>query len=562
MPINSIIEQPLGNSLRAAYRPIRISVNAQSTSGSNVVPPVVYCDIYFGGIYYKTISKTQYSELRLLSGAGEDPAWLVRYDFDIQDLCQEYLKFQLAPFGGSDIVDATNVIANVFCRLRSSGYNSVGFIEPEGTPPVQATGRKAATAGTGLETNTFAVVNATLQHLHNQDLTTHLNAYKTGTWAPDAWPLTHRSKGEYKACENQSDYFPILYAGSRPIKCFKIHYRYTGESEYREEQFCMPVPCALINITNITQVDNGNDTQTIAFAWDALPVNVTAVAIKYRMAGGGDDDWVASEVAATSPQYITLPLGKFDFILQTKGDCIPNDGPIQENIGISNACEAVSFGSSTELPPAVAFQPYNFSITLNGTAPFFLLYVSIKPAWMTVALSGNQLILSGTPSLSNVGSFAVYAQLFNCQSPSNMISLAGSIVVTAPVASQNELNITIKPGGNWTPPNPYDNCYSWRGTLSVMRETDNVEIFLEEWTSHDPTNVPQIETAAISNLPDGNYILSWSFSVFVACAPVGTSVRYFETFAPSLQKSASDTKVVNLTGGVTKVIRIEVEKSE
>src|SRR5690349_10021396 len=105
MPINSILEQPLGNSLRAAYRPIRISVNAQSTSGDKVVPPVVYCDIYFAGVYYKTISKTQYSELKLLSAAGEDPSWLVRYDFDIQDLCQEYLKCQLAPFAGNDIVE-------------------------------------------------------------------------------------------------------------------------------------------------------------------------------------------------------------------------------------------------------------------------------------------------------------------------------------------------------------------------------------------------------------------------------------------------------------------------
>lgn len=557
MPINQILEQPLVNSMRAAYRPIRISVNAQSTSGATVVPPVVYCDVYFRGVYYKTISKTLYSELRLLSTDGQDPAWLIRYDFDIQDLCQEYLKHQLAPIGGGDIVEATNVIADTFCRMRASGYNTVGFIEQEGTIPVQATGRKAATAGTGIQTNTFYVVNATLQHLHNQDLTTHLQTYKTGLWADNSWPLTHRSLAEYKACEKQSDYFPVLYAGNRSIKCFKIHYRYTGESAYRMDQFCMPTPCALINVTNVAATANENDTQSIEFTWDELPINVTAVAIKYRPTGGGDDDWLTHEVPASSPQFIVLPFGKFDFILQTKGDCIATDGPIRTGIGETPNCVAANITEPTA-PPAVAMSPYNFELNITGDAPFAVITVA-KPAWMTVTRSGTKIILSGTPSLTNVGTSPLFIQIVNCTDKLKVFSQ--SIPVSAPVTSNNRLNISIIPGGNWTVPNPYDNCYTWRGNLRIVRISTNTQVHYDEWDFHSPTNVQQIETATLTNLEDGNYLFEWNLAVFEACAVVPSTIRFFETFAGSQQKNSTDTKIVSISGGASKNIRFEVEKN-
>lgn len=557
MPINSIIDQPIASSLHVAYRPIIISVNATATASTTLAPPVVYCDVYFNSVYYKTISKTQYAERTQLT----DTSWFIKYIFDIQDLCQEYLRHVLGEYGGGDIIGAESVIASVYCKLRASGLNTEGFIEQEGAPPVQGTATKVPVSGTGIQTNTFHAVNATLQHLHNQDLQTHLDAYKTGTWAADAWPLTHRSIGDYKACENQSDYFPIIYSGNKSIKCFKIYYRYTGESAYREDQFCMPTPCAIVNVTANEATDNGNDTQNIQFTWDALPGNITAVNIIYRPSGGGEDDWVTSEKPATSPQFITLPLGKFDFKFQAKGDCIPTSSAVIDNVGVNPSCTSVSFDPDTEMPDAVVGMPYNFLVPLTGTPPFAYIPAVLKPNWLNIAVVGSNIVFSGTPSLTNVTSgHGIYFGLQNCAT-TGLAIFSKSIKVIEQVSAANKINITIKPGSGWAPQNPYTDCYRWRGTITVLKASDNTTVDTQTWLTHDPTNILQIETIAATGLEDGNYILDWSLFLRTECLEQDAQVRYFETFMFSVQKNAADTKVVNVTGGITKNITIEVEKS-
>lgn len=198
MPIGSIISQPSSNSINAAYRPVIIRAAATRTD-ADPRPPVVYCDIYFNDVFYKTLSKSKNILLNI-----SDSEW----QFDIQDAAQEYLGKFLAENGESEIVEATPIITKTLCKLRSSGYDSDGFIAPEGTAPVQGTGDTAATPGTGTSTNTFYILNATLQHEDNQDLGDHLDSFKNGTWAADCWPLSHRPN-HYRICPQDSDSFPI-----------------------------------------------------------------------------------------------------------------------------------------------------------------------------------------------------------------------------------------------------------------------------------------------------------------------------------------------------------------
>src|SRR5689334_16037008 len=109
MPIGAIISQPESNSLKAAYRPVVLRVAATKTDNS-AQPPVVYCDIYFNDVYYKSISKSQYTVLNLSNS---------EWQFDIQDAAQEYLKKFLGNNGEAAVVEATTIITKVFCRFRS-----------------------------------------------------------------------------------------------------------------------------------------------------------------------------------------------------------------------------------------------------------------------------------------------------------------------------------------------------------------------------------------------------------------------------------------------------------
>jgi hypothetical protein len=217
MAIVSISQQPAVNALKAAYRPIMLKTVATRTDG-NPVPPVVYCDIYIGGIFYKTLSKTQYSSVSV-----GDSEWT----FDISDALQEVLSYTIPLYGESLIKLLPNNFRQVYVKFRSSGFDAAGFILPEGTSPVQGTGGNPPVAGTGTQSNTFYVINSTLQHTESQDLATHLNSLKSLTWANHTYPLTHRPK-DYLLCFSDNDYYPIIYMGDDGLKGIRITYTYDG----------------------------------------------------------------------------------------------------------------------------------------------------------------------------------------------------------------------------------------------------------------------------------------------------------------------------------------------
>lgn len=554
MPITNVIEQPQANSINAAYRPIIISVYAQATGDVLNPPPVVYADIYFAGNYYKTYSKTQYVSSKKLTSTS----YQYTYTFDIQDICQEFLKYKIETFGTAEIIDATNVIVNCFVRLRSSGYNTAGFLEQEGTAPIQKTSSSDAVEGDGYQSNTFAVVSATLQHTDNTDLATHLDSYKTGAWLPDVWPLTHRSIGNYKTCPGMSDFFPLLMTGSRTVKCLKIFYRMTGESGYRNDQYCFPTPCQLVNIRNVQAVANDNDTQTITFTFDELSSDVTSIAIAYRKVGGGSDDWVRITTAPTSPQFVAgIPLGKYEFVFTSNGDCIINNSdPVIA--GLYANCPPTQFSSPPELPDGVVGQPYNYIVTLSGSPPT-LIFPAVKPAWMTIKLNDRQIEFSGTPTTGYINTTnGVLIKIFSCSS--EILTFNQNIHVQDLPTGNNRINVTVKPGGNWTPHNPYDNCYRWAGTIKITKISDNTIVANETYTTHDSGNVLQVEVVSANSLADGNYLIEWSLIVYQSCSAQSTTVRYRYQFG-SQQRAATDSKVFTVSGGNIYYITLEAELS-
>lgn len=230
MPILSFSSQPSANGVAAAYRPVVLSVLAQATDMSQI-PPVVYCDIYFNDVFYKTIAKQQYKEL-----SGEASVW----QFDVQDAAQEYLQMILGDFAENSITEAVGILTKCLCKLRSSGYDANGFIEAEDTAPVQGTDNSDPESGTGTESNTFYIQNAALQHEDNQDLVTHLSYFrKQGTWAEDAYPLSHRPNG-FAVGPNSSDIFPILYTGSTAPTKIRVKYRLCGQSTFHSTDPASP----------------------------------------------------------------------------------------------------------------------------------------------------------------------------------------------------------------------------------------------------------------------------------------------------------------------------------
>lgn len=403
MPIGSIISQPSSNSINAAYRPVIIRTSATRTD-ADPRPPVVYCDIYFNDVFYKTLSKSKNSLLNI-----SDSEW----QFDIQDAAQEYLGKFLADNGESQIVEAAPLITKAFCRLRSSGYDSDGFIVTENTAPIQGNGDTSPTSGTGTQTNTFYIVNATLQHDDNQDLAAHLDSFKNGTWASDAWPLSHRPN-HYRICPQDSDSFPIINGSEVPLLSLILHYQPCNETEYiTEEQL---LTCEAVTIVGTP----------------ALPDATVGVAYSYSFEVAGTapfeldsiikPDWMTISISGTTVTFSGTPtIGDIGtnivvgFDIQncaghgsgslSSSDMWGGDVSFDDIIDVvaASSCTPVSIsGGAPVFPDITVGDTYDFDITLLGDAPFTLSNI-IKPAWMTIEITGSTIHVGGTPDATNAG---------------------------------------------------------------------------------------------------------------------------------------------------------------
>lgn len=221
MPVTSVTYQPATGQLLAAYRPIVFKVEATSTLGLPL-PPYVVADIYIADKYYKSIIRTSAEAFDTLSSL---------WRFDISDALQEYLQPDIAVITNSDILAAVHASAKVMVRFRASDIDADGFTVEEGLPkPIQATKNTPSVAGSGLQSNTIFVINSALQHEDNQNMEQHLNSFKQGSWANNAFPLTHRNR--YLFCPNDSDHFPIIFTGDCIDADMTLNYRVRGSNSY------------------------------------------------------------------------------------------------------------------------------------------------------------------------------------------------------------------------------------------------------------------------------------------------------------------------------------------
>lgn len=238
MPIDSIVSQPATDSIQAVYRPIVFKVKAFATGSditAPVMPPIVFCDIYFltgypigtnigtsigvavpTAIYYRTLSKTK---------AG--PNYI--FAFDIQDACQEVLSKEMPAFLSGEMFIPRFAHNTVQCKFRSSGVDGSGFTTPEGTAPVQPTDDTNEGDGDGTTSNQFYILNTTLRHEQNQNLADHLNAYKYGTWKNGYYPLSHRPNKYYLSI-NDNDHFPFFYPKGVILKKIRLLFRYINQT--------------------------------------------------------------------------------------------------------------------------------------------------------------------------------------------------------------------------------------------------------------------------------------------------------------------------------------------
>lgn len=303
MSITSITTQPATDSLNAAYAPMIYKVVAEDSSGGPQ-PPVVYCDIYFNGTFYKTISKTVYEVLNV-----GDSEW----QFDIKTVCQEFLRKYLPTYGGAAMLVGSPMIATVQCKFRASGYNANQFVVNEGLEPVQATSSTPAVAGDGFSSNTAYVLQAAVQHEDNPDFMLHLDSFKTGEWDNAAKPLTHRP-AKYFMHYQASDYFAAVIPDTICLGSLTLKYRYRGQLIVRTKSVSIDPPCTgHIDSISYTQ-QGGTDNITFTWAFSGAPTS-----FDYKVDAGA---WLN-----TTANTVTLSgysIGTHTFYVKAK--CACSDG--------------------------------------------------------------------------------------------------------------------------------------------------------------------------------------------------------------------------------------------
>ncbi len=421
MPIHSFLIQPFTNTLQAAYRPIVLRVEATATDATPV-PPVVFCDVYLGNVYYKTFSLTQ-PDVPL--NANNRSEW----QFDIQDALQEYLKKYLASNGANQIMEALGAMTSIYCRFRSSGYNAGGFITPENTAPVQGTGGIDPTAGTGTQSNTFFGINATLQHEDHQRANVHLDAFKNGQWASNAWPLTHRNKNKYRICDFGSDFFPFAYTGNKNITCLKIYYRLNNQTVFTNVLNCALGCNLVIDTLDVFFTDFVSGQAYFHALWS---MSIYAPGPEYYYVEYNDGSgWqpVVTDDRQINETFYFLP-DKIEHDLRISPICengVHGTPQIVHYSPIVGGCDPVVFTSTPVLPDGVAGHIYSYIFSLGGDAPIVMTVVT-KPSWMTITLSGSTVTISGSPTTGDIGTYAVEVSFSNC-SDTNTVDLLQSIEI-------------------------------------------------------------------------------------------------------------------------------------
>lgn len=317
MSIIAIKQQPVEGGLLAAYRPIVFIVDATGAGGV-IQPPFVVCDIYVKEKYYRSILRT----------VPDSVAAAATYSFDVSEALQEVLQVDIADVGNSLLLTAPNMSALVFCRFRSSSVDQDGFTVEDGPKPVQATKGVEAVAGGGMQSNSFFVINAALQHDDHQDLRNHLEAYKLGAWNDKAYPMTHRPRSFF--LPGSADHFPFIYAGDCLDVDIVLHYRNRFSNEWitvtgADNNTCEAVDYSLELVGN-----------TVRITMNAL----TATQVRYKKST--DSVWTVQGTYNTKDiQFSINDEGIYNIQVITFCSCCSSSAPIEKTVMINDTISSL-----------------------------------------------------------------------------------------------------------------------------------------------------------------------------------------------------------------------------
>lgn len=460
MPIISIPYQPATSQLLAAYRPVVFKVQATRTDGA-AQPPYVSCDIYIADVYYKSVIRTAPESI-----TNEYSI----FQFDISDALQEYLQPDLATLNNSNMLQAPHMSAKVFCRFRSSGLDSDGFTVEEGTKPVQGTKFTNPVSGTGTQSNTLFAINAALQHEDNQNLASHLNAYKQGQWAANAFPLTHRNR--YFFCNNDSDHFPFIYSGDCLQTDIIMNYRLKGQTSFTQ-----------LTATDINTCDGiGFDTvvtgNRVDVSLDDPIPDGQSVLVQYKKQS--DSIWIDAGVFTIQ-----------DFSFNVNGSDIAGDYDIRVILFCTPCLSADPETGTFTLSGSV------INLAWRGIAPFCVQQELSQPIYIQFDIrniSTEETYFPNNENPTNINTVTsgdLYCKFFSDSALLNPLNLV-----------QSGLKVYVKRLSKITTTNQLGTFY--REVESVTTYTvdaNGVEVFLEEVsTDEESESLPPLSTAIVETI--------------------------------------------------------------
>lgn len=425
MSVTAILQQPELNSLHAAYRAILSRVVVDNIS-DYTPPAIVYCDIYINGIFYKTITRT--FTATTIKESSE-------YVFDIQDALQEYLDKRDTPINGGTTIQNIENLCKVYCKYRSSTYSPAGFIVPEGLVPQQGTSDSPAIPGGGVQSNSFYVINAVLQHSDNQNISNHLEYFKNKTWSSSAKPATHRPK-KVGILIDQSDYFPIIVPDSACPAKIRFRYKYHDQNlEHTVDSNITPI--CNVNVINITSSQVPSSTE-VTISWQTTDI---VSSCQYRIDNGV---WITSTSNTLIEEF-----EEGEHTIDVRAVCSCGIGPVQsysfevqspEVYVCESTISSVVFnqvtGSSINYT-ITAVGAYRFKLEVDGGTP----YIVNSTVGSLTGLTAGTHSLKVTPICENNVEGTSFTQAFNVIGMPSVTQLSSTV-------SGNDIVQTFKIGSH------------------------------------------------------------------------------------------------------------------
>lgn len=165
---------------------------------------------------------------------------------------------------------------------------------------------------------------------------------------------------------------------------------------------------------------------------------VDGAPVKYFVSTPGVSGGAPGETIGTTYTFPWLPVG--DNVITVQPVCFIGGeyylgAAVTVTVTVAAACVSVGIsGAPVYLPNAIEDVPYNYVISLTGTAPFNITNI-VKPAWMSIAVVGSTVEITGTPDSGDIGAdIDVSFDLDNCAA-TGTVSFVDTIDVIAGAAN-------------------------------------------------------------------------------------------------------------------------------